>query len=386
MRLRGVIRGSLLLGIGVATGYWIGSRVRDAEVTAHVAAGTVSNSPPAAPLAGAEIEPSQPSIRTAVQTSEPGTKSENTRPTSPRVVRAADLQGPTSQELANSWRSDIRQIQDPGARARALAELREALAGTDRTRLLAALGTLRVIMSVDYDKSAIHSSVEGLLQSTDPEIKRAAIGAFCATGGPQPDAHPLLALTSDPDPAIRTEVARSILSLTRETTDSSVEGVFAKLLEDKDPAIVSATLQSLRQIETTEAVEDRLLDLAKDPALAAEVCRSFAMKPAKSDRVVDLLLRQATSSDGNSIGDAVRGLSNGLNQDQRERAADELVRSLGSASDLSARWACFQFIESWGSQRHISTLQSLASNPMLDERSRSYIARVIAELEKKKDG
>jgi hypothetical protein len=383
MRSRSIIHGFILLGIGVATGYWMGTRNREASAQIEVVASSGSKPTLTAPSTGNDLDASRPPIRTAVQASETSTISEKTKPSRPQTVRAVDIERPNSRELSASWRSDIQQIQDLGTRTRALAELREALGGTDRTRRLAALSTLRLIIGVEYDKSSFHKLVEGHLQSADAETKRAAIEAFCATGGPQSDAGPLLSLVSDPDPTMRSAIARSILMLTRETSDTKVEKIYADLLKDADERVVSDTLQALRQIQMTEPVEDRLMELAKNPSLEADVCSSLAWQENKSDRVVDFLVRAATSSDSESIQAAVRGLSNGLRDDQRDRAIDEVVRSMGSATNLTGRWSCFQLIEQFGSQRHIPTLRDVASNPMLDERSRSYIERIITGLEKK---
>lgn len=321
-------------------------------------------------------------------------------PATPRSEPAArPRSGPTPEERkaqaerwaaantqATKWAADLKQIEDPSIRARALDEIRAALSGTDEDAALPAFLALCRSWGVEYDRESVRPLVAPWLQHENSQTRAFAIQTLSATGAHRESLGLVLPLVSDPSPDVLKVLPGALLVMTEYRPDEATGRAIVRLLSHEDRQVRRAAISMMERVRTpTPDMEARLVELTtdEDPSTRRQSLFALGQLGTKSDRVVDVLLPHLDAADWNSRLVAYRGLTRGVPDSSKRKVADAVVRVAPKLPDHNNLMMCFRILNECGDETHVEAMRKLSTNPMLSDTLRSRLDRWLADLERR---
>jgi RNA polymerase sigma-70 factor (ECF subfamily) len=294
-----------------------------------------------------------------------------TAPTSTNVAQAAganDAKGgasPTSTvdpvaapKQAQAWQEALRQVSDPAKRDAAWAEVRNALAGADRTALLAALQTVAFTMDVKLDRQGLRDLLLPSVDAAESPVRLMAWQALINNGIESVDVDKLRGQILDGPKEIRPDmVQRLVWSMgpTKGAIDGPSADVVLKVMED--PAQIKDTVRALNNAKLNDAVVAKVLEYARTSPEAAQHATHFVLRtmPDKNHDVVAFLLDRAQAGDLS----AIEGLQWGIRPEDVAYAGERLRKLYDARSALYVREQLIQRIGGIGDQSSRDWLTAL---------------------------
>jgi hypothetical protein len=253
---------------------------------------------------------------------------------------------------AQTWQDALRQLADPAKRDAAWAEVRNALAGADRTALLAALQTVAFTQDVKVDRTGLRDLLPPSVDGPESPIRLMGWRALINNGIESMDVDKLRGQVLDVAAEIRPQMVQRLAWAMR-PTKQSIDGPNAeavlKVLDD--PGLIKDTIRVLQDVKMNDAVVAKVLDYARTNSEAAQHATHFVLRtlPDKNRDVVAFLLDRAEGGDLTGIeqfqwtirregvayaGERLRKLYDARSDGYtRER----IIQTIGSIGDESSR-------------------------------------------------
>ena len=284
--------------------------------------------------------------------------------------------------LSDAWSADARQIQDESKRSSALAAIREALSSGDPVRVLAGLFAVTGLVQVSYDKASMHTLVLPCLESEEPLIRRQALWGLLATDAQPGDVQAVLRLEKDPDESVRQMLPAVLARASNGELTGDVARAILSAIESMPPREVRNTLNSLPWKNASPELEAKVLALARAPETRSDVIYYLLSgMSSKSPGVVEVLCEAASDPDRETRSRALWGLSWGISESERPRAAAALMESLEKDGGASGEThTTFRGLQSYGTETEALALERLAANPLAPEAIRKEAARAAEAI------
>ena len=250
---------------------------------------------------------------------------------------------------AQAWQAALRQVADTAKRDTAWAEVRNALAGADRTALLAALQTVAFTMDVKLDRSGLRDLLLPSVDAAESPIRLMAWQALINNGIESIDVDKLRSQVLDAPIEIRPDMVQRLVWSMR-PTKGAIDGpnadVVLKVLDD--PSQVKDTVRALQDGKLNDAVVAKVLEYARSSSDAAQHATHFVLRtmPDKNHDVVAFLLDRAQAGDLSSI----EGLQWGIRPEDVAYAGERLRKLHDARSAVYVREQLIQTIGRIGDQ------------------------------------
>jgi RNA polymerase sigma factor (sigma-70 family) len=310
-------------------------------------------------------------------------------PVSPPVV-AADAQAAaqtTSVDPAaadtkwQAWMEALRQVADPAKRDAAWADVRRALAGADRTALLAALKTVAFTMDVKLDRTGLRDLLLPSVDAPESPIRLMAWQALINNGIESMDVDKLRAQVLDVPKDIRPEMVQRLVWAMR-PTKGAIDGpnadVVLKALDD--PSQIKDTVRALQDGKLNDAVVAKVIEYAKTSPDAAQHAVHFVFRtmPDKNHDVVAFLLDRAEGGDLT----AIEGLQWGIRRDDVAYAGERLRKLYDARAAVAVRSQIIDTIGRIGDEGSRDWLTTLRDDSTQDAQVRAAATTALRWLDR----
>jgi hypothetical protein len=283
------------------------------------------------------------------------------------------------------WAMGLSEIHDPAKRAAAWQEMKSRLTDEERGRVISALRQLSQMRFVEFDKGAWRPLVEGRLGSEDAEVRAAAAAAMAALAESNDQLEPLLSLIDDEDLGVRKAVGEALARGSEGVLTGAVGKAFLRLLAD-DPRVARAALDASSYLkEVDPAIEARVIRLTREKKEnVGTYAREFLSNlKTKSPRVAELMVTELASDDYVVRNYACAGLTSGVPDSHRKRAADAALEKMKELSHWNDHQVLLTVIVANGDSTHVDEIERFAGNPLLPEWHREQLRRYAGKLRRR---
>jgi len=313
---------------------------------------------------------------------------EATAPGQPAASSATATPARTAHTLAEAWMRDAMQIRDAGLRERTIAELRAALEGEDAVARHGALLAITRIGQVAYDKASLRPRILSILKDSQGALRVSAAYALFNTAWEESDLEFVLPIADDPAPEARNSASHLLHLFTKGRIEGPAAAAVERLLGSKNRSIVRETLRGLWGASVSAGVEERLLDLAKDPATRHDaIYFGLSTLEGKSARVVVALVAALGDADWLNVGQrALWGLGHGVPPENQGLVADGLVLLIQARDQPRTVNDAIRTLSRTGVERHAAFLEQLAANPQTTPQVREAARSGATEIRRRAPG
>ena len=289
-----------------------------------------------------------------------------------------------ARDKATAMLRKVMQVQDPALREEGLAELASALGSTDLPLVEYALSALYSLRALEIDTSRFRRLVADHLDSDVGGIRRSALYALAVVDPQQLDEARLLRSAQDPDPRVRSHVARLLAGQADKGLFGAGAEVTAALLQDEDGMVRKGTLRGLQGVALAPALERQLVAMAREGRDRHDaIYFGLSCLPQKSRPVVDALLFHLKDEDRQIRARAHWGLQRGIADDQKSYVARRYAERLGSFVAPQSQREALKLIARFGDDRLVPDLQRFADNELVDDQVRALAAKAAEHLASK---
>jgi hypothetical protein len=290
--------------------------------------------------------------------------------------------------LSRSWGERIRALDNAPARARAIGEILAALESEDDATLLAGLWASRRYRPDDYDPAEWRRLILPHASSDDPLLRRAALDALLIVMPDRADLALWIQAAHTADRSNAEQTARALVLLSEGRVEAEVADAVLHLLRPGTDIKAAFVIRGLNDATVIDSrVEARLIEIVRsvDPRDYDSGYFFHFLAPdwdPKSDALVDLILERAAKGQG-SLDTILRGLKKGLDERQRERAAERLIVLAENAGTERARAHVLEGMAYVAGPAQVDRLRAIASDPEVDKRSRGLAKTAISAAAKR---
>ncbi len=287
-----------------------------------------------------------------------------------------------------AWGDAVRSLKDKAAREQALGEMRAAFDGADEERRLAALLMARWLGNVTYDRADWRGAILPHAKSADPEVRLAALTALAYV---QPEASDIGLWKEAVAGAGRSngeEIAQAIVRTAGGVLEGEAAEAVLHLLRDGTRIKRAMVIRGLQSVKTWDpAVEARLLEVVRTSRGGDSVEHYYfhfiaARLDPKSDAVLDLILEKIETGRG-GLQTIVRGFRTGLDDRQKERAADALIDCAENAPDAYTVRLLAEALGRVAGARHIARMEALIAGEDVDKYARMAVEDAIRQARRR---
>ncbi|MEZ6009597.1 MAG: hypothetical protein R3F05_17800 [Planctomycetota bacterium] len=280
----------------------------------------------------------------------------------PAAVREAQLHAAAKRK---AWHAAVSSLTDPAGRQAALDEMLEAMGGDDQPLRVHALSYARWLGDVPYDKQAFRRAIERRVGDEDIETRVAAAIALAYVEPMGVDVEALVRVaelgTGDGE-----QIALALNRLSHGVWEGRAADGALVLLGDGYPTKKAFVMRGMKgPVRMEPRVEARLLEIVRAASPQDYDSAYFFhfitpdLRP-KSDAVVDLLVEAMGTSD-RDLRMVVRSFQTGLDERQKQRAAQALLRIAESADRASVQRHLATAVDSVASATDRSRMEALAA-------------------------
>lgn len=298
-------------------------------------------------------------------------------PRPPPVVK-----GPSAYEIAQPWIKAIVRPGNKAGRAKAWAEVREALKHDDPIRNQAGLTAVLGTTQIRLDRASLRPLVLPLLGKLTGRARVQAFYVLNQTGLEAGDVALLLKAVRRADAPLRESASHLILMYSKKQIVGDAEAAVLRLLQSNEPRELREVFRGLWGGHFGPALEKRLLEFSRDRRLAHDVVYfALSTQENKSADVVRALARAAVERQGETWR-VIWGLRNGI----KDEAAGEAVADFYAdrISEFARRdWVSSGLValKKHGKARHAAVVKAFAEDEDLDPSLRKLALEVLTAIQ-----
>lgn len=291
-----------------------------------------------------------------------------------------------AEEQSKPWIDAILQMDDSARRAKALDEVKAALAATEAAKIQIALAAYtRVAFTVDFDKAPFRPLIVPLLKHADPTIRAGALDALLSL--PPDDGDLPLVISLSDDPALKQSISLALFRLSKGDLTGPAAGPILKLLETKNRGDYRDVVRGIWGARMSPALEQRIAQVARgrDEDLAYDsIYYALSTQKNKGADCVEVLIKALDHPDSTNVGGrASWGLGYGVEPAQQPAAANAMVKVLEHRADGYMRQNAARSLSQYGRAEHLPALEALAAKPGASEERKKQIGEVIASIQQR---
>ncbi|MBN2022439.1 MAG: HEAT repeat domain-containing protein [Pirellulales bacterium] len=296
-------------------------------------------------------------------------------------ARVADAAVPTSALV-----EAIQQRKDPSLRDKSLDHLRKLLASESSTaEKRAGLATLRAALTAKFDRGSFRSLVLPLLKSEDDKVREMALSCLPALDATPDDLAHVIPLADDASPAVRAAVGGALIAIGKGDHADTVIPALAKLLEDSESDVVTATIRSMWGQYFSPEFDALLIELSRDPKYhGIIVYHALSTMRTKSLPVCQRLIEVLDEPDWNDSGRAAWGLTYGVTDEAKPAVEDGLLAALPEEANQYTRDQEFRALRGVATEKSRAYLTSVAGSEMETEKTREAAQQILNDLDGKR--
>jgi hypothetical protein len=280
----------------------------------------------------------------------------------------------------DTWERAVTQVQDLQRREDAIADITRALDVGSAEARRSALEVLCRVAHVRFERAHLRPLLVSQANDSSAVIRALGVEAWRLYCLEPSDVGPLLELCRDASSSVRSAAARALLATG--STALPADTAILALLKDEEHTVVRDVLVNVGRRELSRQVEDRILELAKDPQFRRIVFRdTLRWVVSPSERVVDTLI--------SALEDPVLELwatwaldrvDKDADPHVRKKVADAFVGLLESRVHPQDIIGCIDRISRYGSAGHATELEWLARSQAASEAVRARAREAIEVL------
>lgn len=236
----------------------------------------------------------------------------------------------------------IAQRRDLELRRTSLAKLRAMLEGTSAADQKTALRTLQLVFEIRFDREPLGDTVRSLLTSPDDEVRAAALQALPVMPMTQDDLVPIAAMVGDRSPRVRANIANALVVANGRVGSAELDAAMLALLDDVETSVRLQAIRAIANIDVSEAVEKKLIELTYDPKVEREaIAQGIATRPIIDGAVARRLIELLDDADQQNVNRAAWALRNAtLEGADRSELDAALLRTLDDSLNVQVRESC----------------------------------------------
>jgi len=260
----------------------------------------------------------------------------------------------------------ILQRGDTELREESLAALRQQLAADAGPQLQAAgLATLSQALAAKFDREPFRQLVLPLVKSDDATVRYLAVLCLPGVSTNRDDLAALLPLVDDPNPNVRSQLARALIGLGQGEAIDQVAPALVQLLRDENDDVVHDSIRSMWGEYRTPELNEVLIELSDHPRHHhVAIYHGLSTQQQKSAAVCRRLIEELADPDWNNSGRAAWGLTYGVVPEAAALVEEGLLVALPEETNPYTRGQEF------------SALHLVAT-----EASRTYLEQVVRSTE-----
>lgn len=265
----------------------------------------------------------------------------------------------SARERSAAWIEDVRAIGDgaAGRRERSLAQVRDALLGSDADAQIAALMTLQSVGDVQYDKASFRPLVLPFAQVSVGAAIHPALYALANTEREPADLALVHAAWERDPSAMHDSVLHLMTMFGAGALEGRSEEIALEWLAKYEGG--NRGINGMWGARVGPALEARMIELARSEnheIRHAAIYFGLSTFQEKSAAVCDELIATLTDPDHNNWGRALWGLGHGVPQAQQPRVVEALIELHGARSDRSTRERCERIVTQYGGEEAAARL------------------------------
>ena len=265
-------------------------------------------------------------------------------------------------ERAQKWVDAASELDDPAAKQRALAELRDALYAEDPDEVTAALRALARLGEVAFDKEPFRQPILEALEGATGEQRVAALYALFNTSRRPEDLE--LALAAVTDPEARGSASHLVHLFSEGDLTGATGDAVLPLFDATDDRDLREAMRGMWGAAVSDEIASRVLSLAADGSSLQHDAVYFGLSTwrDKQPEVVERLIEFLETAGSQEEGRALWGLGFGVPEESWPRVTEAMRALFEARSSTSVRVSALERIGLYGTAGDVSWLQSIASN------------------------
>lgn len=279
----------------------------------------------------------------------------------------------------------ILQRGDKQLREKALEKLQAMLASeSPASTKRQALSTLGTSLTAKFDRAPFLPLVKPLLKSEDHVVRTLAVGCLPGVGATADDLPLVAALTEDPSPQVRMQLASALIALGNREHGDQVIPALTKLLQDDDEKVVQRSIRSMWGQYSTPEFDEFLVKLSRDPRHHyITIYHCLSTMQSKSVPVCRRLVEELDEPNWNNSGRAAWGLTYGVTDAAKSLVEEGLLKALPEETNQYTREQEFRALRGVATEKSRDYLKSLLESDLETEKFQQLAREILADLDKR---